>query len=425
VRLPAGLARWAGKGGFAVLDQGPFAGANFLLSILLARWLSPAEYGAFALAYSIFLLAAAFHTAVVTEPMLVFGAGRYAGAFRPYLRFLVWGSSVATLPVALAMGVAGIVMTQTREAGLGRTFYALALAAPFILLIWLVRRAFYVRMQPHWAAAGGGLYLLVVTGSAVVLWASNSLSAGAAFLAMGLGGLVSGGALYLFLVLRRCDGEESIRPRVVLSDHWRYGRWASATTLLTWIPGNIYYLLLSAHTGLEEAGVLKAVMNLLMPILHATSAIAVLLVPQFARARVRAGGDEVRSSVRRALAFLVPGAIGYGAMVVMLRGHLFDWLYAGRYSGYEGVLVSASVLPVFAVTIAIIGGALRSVERPDLVFWCYCFSSLVAVGAGFPLVGWLGVSGAIYGHLASSAATAAAMWFFWARSLRPVHEAAP
>ncbi|MGB5153560.1 MAG: hypothetical protein WBN74_07940, partial [Candidatus Sulfotelmatobacter sp.] len=42
---PAGvrekLVPWAMKGGLAILDQGVFAGSNFVISILLARWLSP------------------------------------------------------------------------------------------------------------------------------------------------------------------------------------------------------------------------------------------------------------------------------------------------------------------------------------------------------------------------------------------------
>jgi len=45
---------WTGKGGLAVVDQALFAGSNFLLSILLARWLTPAEYGAFAVADAVF-----------------------------------------------------------------------------------------------------------------------------------------------------------------------------------------------------------------------------------------------------------------------------------------------------------------------------------------------------------------------------------
>ena len=52
-----GAARWAGKGLTAVLDEGVFFGCHFMVNVLLARWLPLREYGAFALAYSIFVLA--------------------------------------------------------------------------------------------------------------------------------------------------------------------------------------------------------------------------------------------------------------------------------------------------------------------------------------------------------------------------------
>ena len=87
----AHLVHWGKKGGLTLLDQGLFSGANFLVNILLARWLAPEEYGAFAVAYSIFLLLAAFHTAVLTEPMMIFGAGKYVDKFPKYLGILLFG----------------------------------------------------------------------------------------------------------------------------------------------------------------------------------------------------------------------------------------------------------------------------------------------------------------------------------------------
>ena len=44
------------KGFLAVLDQGLISGSNFLLSILLARWLRADQYGAYALSFAIFVL---------------------------------------------------------------------------------------------------------------------------------------------------------------------------------------------------------------------------------------------------------------------------------------------------------------------------------------------------------------------------------
>jgi O-antigen/teichoic acid export membrane protein len=44
--------RWGLKGGMAIVDQGIFSGSNFVLYILLARWLAPDDYGAYALGFA-------------------------------------------------------------------------------------------------------------------------------------------------------------------------------------------------------------------------------------------------------------------------------------------------------------------------------------------------------------------------------------
>jgi hypothetical protein len=64
---------WLSKGLWAVTDQGLFALTNFGASILLARWLPQREFGAYAVAFSVLLLMGVVHTALLTEPMLVFG----------------------------------------------------------------------------------------------------------------------------------------------------------------------------------------------------------------------------------------------------------------------------------------------------------------------------------------------------------------
>ena len=58
---------------FAGVDQASTAGANFLASILLARWLEPQQYGAYALGVSVYSLLATISDALITEPMMILG----------------------------------------------------------------------------------------------------------------------------------------------------------------------------------------------------------------------------------------------------------------------------------------------------------------------------------------------------------------
>ena len=70
----------------AFLDQALFAGTNFLVSILLARLLNLKAYGAFSVALSVVYIAGAFHSAVLTEPLMVFASTSYGSSFGSYMR---------------------------------------------------------------------------------------------------------------------------------------------------------------------------------------------------------------------------------------------------------------------------------------------------------------------------------------------------
>ena len=83
------LNSWLSKGAWSVMEQGFFAFSNFLLVLLLARWLDPQDYGWFTVSYSIFLFLATIHTSLFTEPMLVFGDGRFYHQQSVYFKALL------------------------------------------------------------------------------------------------------------------------------------------------------------------------------------------------------------------------------------------------------------------------------------------------------------------------------------------------
>src|SRR5690606_1122278 len=99
---------WLTTGTWTILDQGLFAGSNFVVNVLLARWLTPEAYGAYTVAFTFFLLLGTFHGGLLIEPMLVFGSGRFEARLRRYLRVLLsghgWFSLLAGLALAASAG---------------------------------------------------------------------------------------------------------------------------------------------------------------------------------------------------------------------------------------------------------------------------------------------------------------------------------
>ena len=262
-------------------DQALFAGANFLVSILLARWLEPAAYGAFSLAYAIFLLLGTVHTGLWTEPMLVYGSGRYRENFPAYQQILLrhhWRFGGATCLFFLVLHL-GFWACGAREIAL--SFLGLSLAAPTVLYLWLVRRGAYVLLKPRLAAMGGGLYLLLHLGQTFFFFRTNTLNTFTAFLAMAVAGLVSAESIRWRM---NTGTERVVDAEEVHNLHWHYGRWALLAGIFSWVPGNIYYLILPVFHGFKAAAHFKALMNLLMPILHINGALGQLLVPGMVRA---------------------------------------------------------------------------------------------------------------------------------------------
>jgi O-antigen/teichoic acid export membrane protein len=393
---------WVGKGSLAVTDQGLFASSNFLLNVLLARWLAPADYGAFTVAYSVFCLFGVFHGAILTGPMLVFGPSKYRDRFPEYLGILLRSHFGLMLPGGALLVAAAFVLGRFYSTTVERAFAALAIAAPFILLLWLLRRAFYVRLRPGWAAAGGGVYLVILLAGALGLRATGRLTPATGLLAMAVASLTT--CLILLAWLRPTLATDRSTIRAVAADHWRYGKWVAASAGPGWLIDNIYYVVLPAWVGLAAAGGLRAVLNLAQPALQSMAALGVLLLPVLVRDRDSGGPRAMKRTMKLAFGLFLSGSACYLALLYGFRSEIFHFLYGGKYAAYAGwPLLLAGLLPLAQSLPNVMGNALGALERPDLVFWSYVGGGAFALAVGVPL-GWgLGVRGALVGLAVSYA----------------------
>ena len=394
---------WLARGGASIADQAMLAGANFVVSLLLARWLPPARYGAFALAYSVFTLFGVFHTSVFAEPMLVFGAGRYSGRFGRYVGILTLGHFVVMAPVCLLLLGASVLLGHLYSVEVQRALAALAVSGPFILLLWLLKRAFYVGLKPGWALAGSASYLALLLGSFFLLRAAGRVSPASAILAMGWSGLPAAALLLRGLRPQWRDG--GLHAREVIAGHWRYSRWAVGSAALGWVPANLYFTLLPLWAGLEGVASLRALTNLVLPVGNSITALSLLLVPLLARHRGE-GRARLARTMGIFLALFLAGAGLYYVGLVSFRGDVLHVVYGGRYDSAAPLVPLVGLLPFTSGFAAVWGAALRVLERPDRVFWSSLVSSAVTLGAGIYLARRLAEAGALWGLLVSSVAGA-------------------
>jgi thioesterase domain-containing protein/O-antigen/teichoic acid export membrane protein/acyl carrier protein len=391
-------ARWTAKGVFALTDQGLVSGSNFIISIVLARWLSPVEYGGFALVFAVFLLLSMAYQCLLLEPMAIYGVGEYGSRLRGYLKtLLVIHAVISGAILAILAASAEVAQLRGNAGGLPGALAGIGVAAPCILLFWLARRACYLNARSGVAAAGAVLYCASVMCG---LWVAHSfvaLSSFSAFLIMGVSGLLA--AIVLFLLLNGSIVSTDPAPpaRDAWRLHWGYGAWALGGAIASWIPAYIYYPLLGGFAGLGTVASLKALMNLAAPVMQLQAAFSMLLIPYAAR-RFRQGGAESVIGLGKLLTWGGLGcAVAYWLLIATFQHTIFHVLYAGRYAEVGALLPLAAIGSIFWAGTFGFSTALRAMERPRLIFIGFAIAAGVSLLAGIPATRMFGLTGAIWG----------------------------
>ncbi len=427
--LPASVAgvarvirRWFSKILLSLVDQGLASGGHFVLNILLMRCLLPSEYGAFAVTFSVFLLAANLYSALILEPLGVIGPAYYGECLPAYFLMTLWihGGLSLILSAVLLLLAAGL---AAMKSALAPAMAALSFSAPCMLLFWLFRRACYLDTRPGVAVKGSLFYVLALGAGLVLLWRQGGVSPPRMFLVMGAASI----GVSVLLWHQLGQGVPIVSPWQALLDsaeaarrHWTYARWSLGTTILYWFASSLYLPAVGALAGLREVAAYRAAENLLLPMSQVLTALGLLLLPRVtARGRILGRGYLDRTAVR--VSILCSLAAGVFALAVTAGGPmLIRLLYGGE--SYLGSLTLVPFLGLALVLRAIgdtgFGIASRAAERPDIGFWSTVIAAAMTLGCGLVLVSRYGAAGAAAGWMFSSAASCAVTVYLFRRRLR-------
>jgi O-antigen/teichoic acid export membrane protein len=404
---------WLRNGMWALADQGLFSGANFVVNVLLAKLLAPVEYGAFTIALTTFLLLGTVHTALLTEPMLVFGPVRYRDNMASYLRALLRGHAVLSCVFAAMLIAAGFACRIFQMAAIGNALLCLAFSQPLVLLLWLMRRACYLEVSPRRAAFGGMLYLVIVVAGIVVLNRAGLLSVMSSLGVMAAGSLVCAALIWISLTGGNAEALPGPSRRGITAVHWEYGRWAAVSAGLGFLPWNIYYYVLPLFTDLAATAALKAMVNITLPMLQATSALMPVLLPALVRRR---GTPSFARLVQLAACWTAAGLTAFWLIAGAFHSPLVREIYRNRYLEAAPLLWMIGALPLAAGLSAVYSTALRAEEDPRGVFYATLAAAVISMSLGLPLTARDGVRGAATGMVTYFAISAGILWFRWSRT---------
>lgn len=390
-----GIRRLLAGGSWAVIEQAFFACGSFAIHVILARLLAARDYGLFAVGYAVLLFVRTIYESIVTEPMTVFGPGRFALMWARYLRvifFKLYAPLMASF-VAICLSVACI-LWWLGIPNVPALVGGLAIAAPCWLSFITVRRALYVVQRIQMSALLSGFYGIAVGLGLLGVSARMAMTPALGFVVIALASAVVGvtGLAALGVVAASGGTADDRLIQDVYEQHRKYGAWAFSAGLLRWLPENMSVVLLPITHGVDAVAAFRASLNFILPALQACSALRSYMTPTFVKQRLR---GHLQTAIGGALRLAVVLGALYFVILLLSQEYLFDWVYGGRYAEGREMLwvLGLMVLPAAGVTVFTSG--FQSLERPDLVFRAYA----IATATGGLAIGVLTFAQGVFGSV--------------------------
>ena len=390
--------RWFQRGSTALADQVIFALSGFASNILLARWFALDQYGAYALAFSIYLFLSSFHNAMLLEPMSVLGPASYRNSLPEYLGRLVPLHLAVTIVPALLVGIGGSVFGfVTKSSVVPPALWGACIGTPCMLFFWLWRRAAYLELQPKIALRGAVVNTALVILLLFVAHWQGWLTPFTAFMLQSFAGIAASLVLMISLRPRLRFRWMDDAMHTILRQHWQYGRWVVVTAFVFWLAGDAYYVIVASSASIRDVAILRAIQNFVRPISQFTVAVTLLLVP-WASGRF-ADRDDVtfRRGINRVTMIFTAGAIAYLIALAVAGKWLTQFVYSGKYTEFAYLLPLMTLPVLFGAAAEGPAIAVRAMQVPAEIFWAYAAAAVPTLLFGIFFARHWGIMGAAIG----------------------------
>jgi hypothetical protein len=387
------------KSAWSLMDQGLTALTGFCVTFLLARWLAPEVYGAYAIAFAGYLFVSGFHNVIVLEPMSVIGPSRHADRLPAYFRaqMVVHGVSVGICSVGVVC--TGLVVRLIAPASpLAGAIAGSGLALPFLLLLFLARRICYVRQRPVIATLGSGSCFVLTVCGLYALRSFDRVSPFLVFLLVGAASLAGSCVVLRQIGIAVFRTGSVVNERIAwtsaLRENWSYGRWLVGSTILYSLSGQVQMFLAAAFLGLGAAGTLRAMMLPASVITQAVTAGELLVLPGLSHDFGRGLVDRIRQKAVIVSFSLCVAGLCFAAVLWVTAGRVEHLLFGGKFAAYAWLMPILALVPAangFTMGFSV---ALRASQKPHFDLLANAIAAPVAIISAASFIRWWGLAGA-------------------------------
>jgi O-antigen/teichoic acid export membrane protein len=335
--------------GWLLADQGVFAATNFIANVLFARWLSPIDYGLFAVSFSGYLLLTVVHFGAILEPLLVQSAKVEPERMRSYIVVLIEAHLIMMLGISLLAALSFLIALSLGHPTIGWAIVGASVGGWLMASLLTARRLCLVFLSTRLSASIGIVYMAGVVITTYLLHFFDHVSWFDMWLVMGGWSLVCSCAIFLLLYFA-LSGTAPYTFGELCRFQWQYARYGLAAAICSWFRVDGVLLLLAHFAGLATIAETRAVLNLANPAIQVNMALYTSWLVVFSR---HPNFVQLR---RIATIYVLVASIGL-AITYAIASPLVQWAYHGRY------LDGAWLLPLYGIAVALNG--------TEAVFTCF------------------------------------------------------
>ena len=401
---------------FSIGDQGLYSFANFLLNILLVRWLAFEQYGVFAFGFSVFLFLSGFHNSLILEPISVLAMRNHKSHLWSYLGLQIRFHFIVVIILGLfCIFISGLVSFYSDQISMS-LFYA-GISTPFLLSFWFLRRLCYIESNPLIAVIGSSFYSILLLFSLFLFHLFDCLSPLFGFIIMSFSSLFSSILIWILLKRKYSSTLTIFLPiKEILREQWNYSKWATGVTILYWINSFIAIPALGIIIGLEASGIFRGLQNIILPLQQIGAALGNLFVPWFSSQDHGNKKKIQKISFQTIFGFSFLGII-YLIPILLIPEKLLSLLYnEAQMNNYIYEVRLVGVVGLITMIIASLSIILQGLKKPNGIFWANCFGSFFSIFVTISLILKKGLLGAIEGSIITLTVILFILSYFYFRS---------
>lgn len=399
--------------GLVLFDQGLVSGVNFLMGILLARFLGAESFGIYAVALMLLYFVSSLHQAILIAPLFSLSAQQT----NPQK----WENDLNTLQLLfsslcffLMFGILWGSEFLFPEWELKKYAFVVSVWLSLFVFHDFIRRQFLLKKKPSKTlgldALNYGFQLLAVIG----LYGFEQLNLERVFWVDVGAHILS--ISYFFVSTKITFSKKKLRKSLIAI--WQYSRYLVATAILQWSSGNYFILMAAALLGPIAVGAIRIAQNL-MGVLNVLFLTLENIIPAKAAELYHQNGvRELQSYFKKITKIAALPTFCILGIMAVFHKLIIQFVYGAQYSNYSYVLLAFCGIYVFIFLGTMLRFIIRTLELNQVVFWSYVATTAFSLLFAKSFVNQLGLLGVVLGIAISQAITLFILLTFLKRKVK-------